>query len=183
MKYPVYVISKGRHDRCLTAKFLLEDGVDFMLVVEPQERELYSKVVSENRIITTPFSNLGLGSIPARNFVWDHSVSLGAKAHWILDDNIMGVMKRVGNEKHHCDSLKAFLYCEDFYDMYDDIGILGLNYDVFVPNGAAVKPFVVNCHVYSFMLIRNDIRARWRGRYNEDTDLCLQSDRYPDQLS
>ena len=29
--------------------------------------------------------------------------------------------------------------------------------------------------VYSTLLIDNSLDIRWRGRYNEDTDLCLQA--------
>ena len=36
------------------------------------------------------------------------------------------------------------------------------------------KPFKNNCHVYSAMLIKNNISYRWRLKYNEDVDLCLQ---------
>jgi len=36
------------------------------------------------------------------------------------------------------------------------------------------KPFKYNCHVYSAMLIKNNIPFRWRLKYNEDVDLCLQ---------
>ena len=32
----------------------------------------------------------------------------------------------------------------------------------------------MNTRIYSFLLIRNDIPYRWRGRYNEDTDLSLR---------
>ena len=42
-KYPVYVISKGRADTCLTANFLLKDKVNFRLVIEPQEYDKYAK--------------------------------------------------------------------------------------------------------------------------------------------
>ena len=35
-------------------------------------------------------------------------------------------------------------------------------------------PFKNNCHVYSAMLIKNDLPYRWRLKYNEDVDLCLQ---------
>jgi hypothetical protein len=35
-------------------------------------------------------------------------------------------------------------------------------------------PFYLNHRVYSCLLIKNDLPYRWRGRYNEDTDLCLQ---------
>ena len=31
-----------------------------------------------------------------------------------------------------------------------------------------------NTRIYSCLLIRNDIPHRWRGRYNEDTDLSLR---------
>ncbi len=45
---------------------------------------------------------------------------------------------------------------------------------MFSPNRKLSPPFVANVHVYSCLLIRNDLPYRWRGRYNEDTDLCLQ---------
>jgi hypothetical protein len=32
----------------------------------------------------------------------------------------------------------------------------------------------VNTRIYSCILIRNDLKHRWRGRYNEDTDLSLR---------
>ena len=88
-KYPVYVISKGRADTCLTANFLLKDKVDFRLVIEPQEYDKYSKHYDSSIIITTPFKNLGQGSIPVRNFVWEHSKSIGAKRHWIMHDHLL----------------------------------------------------------------------------------------------
>ena len=33
---------------------------------------------------------------------------------------------------------------------------------------------LINTRIYSCLLIRNDIPYRWRGRYNEDTDLSLR---------
>jgi len=35
-------------------------------------------------------------------------------------------------------------------------------------------PFKYNCHVYSAMLIKCNLPYRWRLKYNEDIDLCLQ---------
>jgi hypothetical protein len=35
-------------------------------------------------------------------------------------------------------------------------------------------PFILNTRIYSCNLIRNDAPFRWRGRYNEDTDLSLR---------
>ena len=47
-----------------------------------------------------------------------------------------------------------------------------LNYTCFAIN--RIPPFYLNNHVYSTLLIDNKLPYRWRGRYNEDTDLCLQ---------
>jgi hypothetical protein len=72
-KYPIYVISKNRVDVCYTAKFLIKDDMDFKLVVEPQEAQKYKSKFGENRVLILPFSNLGKGSIPARNWCWEHA--------------------------------------------------------------------------------------------------------------
>lgn len=173
-KYPIYVISKGRHDCCHTAKFLTDDKVPFRLVVEPQEADAYASVFGRERLLITPFSNLGQGSIPSRNFVWQHSIEQGAEKHWILDDNILGTWRRYKSRKLRCDSAFAFAASETFADRYSNLAILGLNYYMFAINKASMPPFYLNVHVYSFMLIENAIPYRWRGRYNEDTDLCLQ---------
>lgn len=171
-KYPIYVISKGRHDCCYTADFLVKDNVPFKLVIEPQELDLYLKKYDIKNIIVLPFSNLGLGGIPARNFVWDHALKTGAERHWILDDNIRYIMRTYKGKRIKCKSQPAFKCVEDFTDRYENIGLAGLNYSMFVAGGN--KPFYHNVHVYSFILIKNDLPFKWRGRYNEDTDLCLQ---------
>jgi hypothetical protein len=170
----VYVISKGRADCCHTAKFLMRDGVPFRLVVEPQEAEAYAAVVGPERLLVTPFSNLGRGGIPARNFVWDHAQETGAERHWILDDNILGMWRRWKQRKIRCASPVAFVCMEDFVDRYENVAIAGPNYYMFCPNKVSFPPFFLNAHVYSCLLIRNDLPFRWRGRYNEDTDLCLR---------
>jgi len=35
-------------------------------------------------------------------------------------------------------------------------------------------PTLFNTRIYSCILIKNDLSFRWRGRYNEDTDLSLR---------
>ena len=173
-RYPVYVISKGRAENCLTAKFLTRDRCPFHLVVEPQEAKAYGARHPEARLEVLPFSNLGLGSIPARNWVWEHAKSAGAERHWIFDDNIYNIKRRYEGRRIVCDSNVALCAVEDFTDRYENIAIAGLAYQMFVPGGRKIQPFFLNCHVYSCLLIRNDLAYRWRGRYNEDTDLCLQ---------
>ena len=172
-KYPIYVISKGRADCCYTANFLTADGCPFTLAVEPQEHDEYRKHFPDANIIVTPFKNLGLGSIPVRNFVWEHSKENGHARHWILDDNIRNIYRKYKTNRVRCNATPAFVACEEFTDRYSNIGISGMNYSMFaVPKKQ--PPFYLNNHVYSCLCIDNSLDLRWRGRYNEDTDLCLQ---------
>lgn len=79
-QYPVYVISKGRADvNQHTAAFLQEDGVPHHVVVEPQEADRYIERFGPDQVLVLPFSNLGLGSIPARNWCWEHALEAGAE--------------------------------------------------------------------------------------------------------
>lgn len=173
-RHPIYVISKGRHDCCYTARFLLREGLDFRLVVEPQEVELYEVEFGRARLAVLPFSNLGQGSIPARNWVWEDSIARGARRHWIFDDNILGMWRRWKARKFPCDAAPALYAMEEFVERYENIAIAGPSYYMFAPNRMKCPPFFLNVHVYSSLLIDNTLPFRWRGRYNEDTDLCLQ---------
>ena len=172
-RYPVYVISKGRASTALTPLFLERDGVPHKIVVEPQERDAYANRFGADRVEVLPFSNLGLGGIPARNWCWEHSRAAGARRHWILDDNMRMVRRLYRGKRVRCHAGKAFAATEDFIDRFSNVAVGGLNYSMFVLNDTPV-PFYLNVHVYSCLLIDNALTERWRGRYNEDTDLCLQ---------
>jgi len=176
-KYPVYIISKGRWESRLTSKALEKMKVPYHIVIEPQEYEEYSKVIDAKKILVLPFSNLGLGGIPVRNWVWEHSISIGAEKHWILDDNIRAFRRTNNNKRIQVLDGSSFLACEDFVDRYENIALAGMNYSMFVIPGknAMNKPFILNTRIYSCILIKNDIPYRWRGRYNEDTDLSLRA--------
>ena len=119
--YPVYIVSKGRWDKCITSKQLNLMGVPHRVVVPEDEFSLYSSSLDQE-IVPLPQKYLddydtcdslgdskskGPGS--ARNFCWDHSVS-----------------------------------------------------------------YILNTRIYSCLLMENSSPYRWRGRYNEDTDLSLR---------
>lgn len=172
-RYPIYVPSKGRHDVCLTARFLDRDGVPFHLVVEPQEHDLYAEKWGAGRVLVLPFFNRG-SVIPARNWIKEHSIKEGHERHWQLDDNIRGIRRRWKMQRVPCNAGIALAIAEDFVDRYENVAVAGLNYDKFVVNTQKMPPFYLNAHVYSCTLILNSLPHRWRGRYNEDTDYCLQ---------
>ena len=174
-KYPVFIISKGRSKRCITAIELEHLKVPFSIVVEPQEFEKYSLEFPNVNIIKTPFSSLGQGSIPVRNFVWELAESQGYKKHWIIDDNIQHFYRLHNNDKLRLSDGTCFKVCEDLTDRFTNVKISGLNYHGFCKSTESIPPFYLNTRVYSCTLIDHTLKHRWRGRFNEDTDLCLRS--------
>ena len=174
-EYPVYIISKGRWESRLTSKALEKRDVPYHIVVEPQELDDYAAAIDRDKILVLPFSNLGQGSIPARNWVWEHSVGIGAERHWILDDNIRDFYRLAGNVKYRTDSGATFRVIEDFVNRYENIALAGMQYELLAPRKKKHPPAIVNTRIYSCILIKNDIPYRWRGRYNEDTDLSLRA--------
>lgn len=150
-------------------------NTDYHIVIEPQEYEQYAKVIDPKKILVLPFSNLGQGSIPARNWIWEHAISTGAERHWILDDNIRYFARIYHNKKIRVKTDVCFTVVEDFTDRYENIGLSGLQYSMFVVTSSKYRiPFTLNTRIYSCILIKNDLPYRWRGRYNEDTDLSLR---------
>jgi hypothetical protein len=172
--YPIYIISKGRAKSCLTVRELEMMKVPYKLVIEPQEYEEYSKITNKDNILVLPFGNVRQGSTPARNWVWEHSIGEGHKKHWILDDNIEGFHRLNRNLKPKVTSGTIFKCAEDFTDRYENLALSGFNYYSFCKKTDNVPPLYMNTRIYSCILIRNDIPYRWRGKYNEDTDLSIR---------
>lgn len=190
-KYPIYVISKNRCENKTwhTSFRLSQMCVNHYLVVEPQEYELYFKTFNNEYVKVIKmdmkykddydcFSDIGntnsTGAGAVRNFCWEHSINSGFKWHWVLDDNIDGFNRFYRGHRLLCRTGEVFRSCERFVDKYDNIAIAGLNYSKFCKDGDIVPPYVLNTRIYSMLLIRNNIPYRWRGRYNEDTDLSLR---------
>lgn len=157
----------------MTAKHFLKAGLEFLVAVEPQEYQNYVNALGSNHVLKLPFSNLGLGSYPARNFCWEHSVRNGFKKHFLFDDNINGFDRLNNGVRKMHEPVLPLVTLQEFSNRFINIGISGFNYDGFVTRTTR-KPFTINTHVYSAMLINNEIPFRWRLKYNEDVDLCLQ---------
>ena len=153
-------------------------GVPYHIVIEPQELVQYSASIEREKILTLPFSNLGQGSIPARNWVWEHAIDSGAERHWIMDDNIRWFYRMNQRIRIKVADGTILWIMEDFVDRYTNIALAGPNYASFAMTTLASRgkaPMTLNTRVYSCILIRNDLPYRWRGRYNEDTDLSLRA--------
>lgn len=187
MVAPIYIVSKNRWDRCLTAQALDLMGVPFRVVVEGPQFDAYASTVGAGRLLVLPeeykaaydaCDDLGdrksKGPGAARNFAMDHSIDEGHAWHWVMDDNLHDFHRLHLNLKVPLRSDVGFRATEHFVQRYENVPLAGLNYYSFCKSTDAVPPFVLNTRIYSCLLIRNDIGLRWRGRYNEDTDLSLR---------
>ncbi len=189
-RYPIYIVSKGRYDVRLTADSLERMQVPYHIVVEEFEYEKYKAAVDPKYCTVLvldpqyqkdyetcddiPFGQKSVGPGAARNFAWDHSISIGATSHWVMDDNIAGFYRYYKGKRMMCYNGAIFAAAEDFVDRYENVLMSGLQYRFFAVPSKDRPAYVKNTRIYSCNLIRNDCPFRWRGRYNEDTDLSLQ---------
>jgi len=186
-RYPIYIVSKGRWKNRLTSKALNVMGIPYKIVVEQDQLPMYQAEVGADRCLVLPqryldeydtCDDLGdsksKGPGAARNFVWDHATELGSKRHWVMDDNLDAFHRLNRNIKRESDTPAIFAAMEDFVDRYENVPVAGPNYYSFVKSSDGVPAFVTNTRIYSCLLIQNDAPYRWRGRYNEDTDLSLR---------
>ena len=186
-QFPLYIVSKGRADSRLTVKALEAMRVPHFVVIEEQEFSQYAAVIDPRRLLILDRAyqrdydtcdalgdTKGKGPGPARNFAWEHSMRSGHAWHWVMDDNIRGFYRANRNSQIPVGDGTIFRCMEDFCLRYSNVAMAGPNYKMFCKRKQKTPPFVPNTRIYSCNLLRNDVPFRWRGRYNEDTDLSLR---------
>jgi hypothetical protein len=185
-RFSIYIVSKGRWERNPTRECLEKMKIPYRMIVEESQYDDYAKYMDKENLLILPEKykkeydtfwkdeDKRTGPGPARNFAWDHSISEGHDWHWVMDDNIESFVRLNKNRKVECTSGTIFYVCEQYVLRYTNIGQAGLNYTIFCPSSDSRPVVKFNTRIYSCLLIRNDIPFRWRGRYNEDTDLSLR---------
>jgi len=174
-RYPIYIITKGRHESRSTSRALEGMGVPYYIAVEPQEYDDYCSVIDPKKVLKLPFSNHGKGSGPARNWCWEHSQANGFKRHWLMDDNIAEFWRVHKNKRYRVDKGSAiFRSTEDFVDRFENVALAGLQYKFFVVDDYDYPPYILNTRIMSCFLIDNDCPEKWRGKFNEDVDLSIR---------
>jgi hypothetical protein len=186
-RYPILIPSKSRAKTATTPRVLDRLGVPYRIVVEAEQHDEYAEHFPADRLLVLPveyqqeyetFDDLGdsksKGPGPARNFIWETTLAEGAPWHWVMDDNIALFARLHRNERIPVGDGTWFHACETFSLRYRNVGMAGPQYWMFVPSRKPWPPFTTGNRIYSCNLIRNDLPYRWRGRYNEDTDLSLR---------
>ena len=190
LQFPLFIVSKGRHESMMTSKALTKMKVFHRIVVEPDQAKDYKTAIAKFKLKAEVIEmdmcykekyelcdDLGLtrstGPGPARNFAWDQSIKEGFKWHWIMDDNLRNFKILNYNTRIKCEAPGYWRAMEDFVLRYKNIAMAGPDYQAFAPDKRKHPPFLVNTRIYSCNFIRNEVKWRWRGRYNEDTILSL----------
>jgi hypothetical protein len=173
-RYPIFIPTRDRwqKDRRWTIKALLRDGVPFRAVVVPSQVKDYEPIVGKDRLLVLPNDKMILRD--SRNWIRTFAEAEGHARHWQLDDNIKEFRRLYYGRRIPCHAGIALRVCEDLTDRYSNVGLSGLNYQMFVPAETPV-PFYLNVHVYSCTLVNHAMPYRWRLIYNDDTDICLQA--------
>ena len=188
-RHPVYINTKGRAERQLTANALLKLGITPNLIVEDAEHDAYAKANPECNIIVWPqrlFDEYektpGMDPHPTtgvgRNMAYEHSVEHGHSHHWIMDDNIRHFCILNHGRIHQLGSQTPFVWHEHLMDRFVNLGGLCLAMRTFISRSndtqsATSHKLVLNTRLYCAMLMNNEMMTdsgiRWRRGYNEDT--------------
>jgi len=174
-RYPICIPSKGRADCQTTGKCLDKMGVNYRFFVEDNEYKKYCEHVGSEHVVKMPFHDLGKGSIPARNYIWEWAKEKKCKRHWTVDDNIQNWYRANHTRRLMVEGGGFFHAMEDFVDRYQNVAMAGPHHIGFCAVGhSKIDPVLWNSRVYSCILLDTSLPHRWRGRYNEDTDLSIR---------
>jgi hypothetical protein len=176
-RYPIFIPSKGRALKQHTAKMLTKDGIDFKIVVEPQEVAAYSEKWGEH-LLVLPENNRGL--VYSRNWIFEYSVAAGDVRHWQFDDDVMWLIRLNKGRRFYCAANIALAAAEDFVERYENVALASFNSEFFLAclaDGSSRThwpPFYRNARCYTNFLVLNSLPNRFRYPSNEDTDMTLQ---------
>jgi hypothetical protein len=171
IRYPAYVLSKGRSDIEGVADLFIEAGVPFRIVVEPQDEKPYGARFGKDRLVVMPKNNGGVTYV--RNYAKDHATEEGFDFHWQFDDNIKRFFLRDNGKAHKVDPGWAIRVVEGVVDGYTNIGGANFANSGFVFGYDNREPITLNSQVYCAMLLSNNVRSRFR-ECHEDTDYSMQ---------
>lgn len=176
-RYPIFIPSKGRWEYRWTMKAFDNIGVDYQVVVEPQQFDNYAEYIPVDRLICLPHQDRGL--VVTRNWVWDYAQAQGYEKFWTFDDNIESFWRFNHNSKARIRTPNFLSAIEDWAGRYQNVPIIGMHYYMFIKSrynkSNEGRPVSFNTRVYSNMLIETAAPFRNRGFFNDDTDLCLQA--------
>lgn len=119
--FKIFIPSKGRAPS-KTAELLISQGLDFNIVVEPQDAEAYS--IYGNKVIVLPENNQGIAYV--RNYI----LGLNKDWFWMLDDDITAFYRAEGGKNVKISFASIHALEQKFSGPISDpnLAIVGLEY-------------------------------------------------------
>lgn len=189
-QYPIYIPTYKRHNTCYTAISLEKLGIkSYHLVIRNTAEEItnYTNAIEKFKLthaILLPIDDdfykdqeeQGNGySIIPRNFAYQHAINANYTHHWIIDDNIKGFyMKNKGVILPFENTCYPLVFVEEYMKQYSSLAQCAIQYKHLGFSSSDRNIIILNSRCYSCILLKHINGYRWRGKYNEDTDLSLR---------
>lgn len=169
LRYPIYILSKGRAGTCKTPGLLNDCGVPFTLVVEPQDAQSYGERFPGVGIHVLTENDRGIAF--ARSSTKDRSMGRGEEWHWQIDDDIKSFRRRVDGKNLRDEASNVLSEAEDYVSYHTNIGLAGLCHITFA--WTQRTPLNINRQCATVVLVKAN-KLRWRDGVIEDTDYSMQ---------
>ena len=167
--WPVFICSKGRAQTTKTPKLFK----NCIVVVEPQEREKYSKHFPEKIIYVLAENNKGVAF--ARNSIFDNCAYNKIEKFWILDDDVLKFYECIGKGTFPIEAEKALLMAQKDFETNKPWKMGSLEYKQF---GWAKKDKIEFNRACDCIVAYNspaEIRFDESLKVLEDRDLAIQT--------
>lgn len=156
-KYKIYIPSKGRPTTVKTSVTL--GGLDYVLVVEPQDYDEYTKVYPQNQVLRLDKNDQGLAYV--RNFIKKYSTEKGEEYHWQMDDDIerFQARHRTSTKNKDITPILAISIVEECHSKYTNVAISGICANAFA--FSKKYPVQKNRLAYQCVLVSNNNPLEW----------------------
>lgn len=179
IKYPICILSFGRHNKFgYTHKLLSDLNIFHYLFIEKQEKQEYLEWYNDTYcklVVCDNFSLQNQGGSIMRNYIIDYCKNILKKNRvWMLDDNIKRFMRYHNGVKNVIKSKCIFTSVEEYIQDIKNVGIVSHNLSSFITEGDKRSVIVKNTKCYSSLLIPTDNDIRFNDKYNEDVLISIR---------
>ncbi len=176
-KYPVCILSLGRHNENGTTHILLSKmKIPHKLYIEPKEEKQYKEWYNPEycQLVVAPvnLSEYKMGGSQMRNYILTDNCKDFDRV-WMLDDNITNWVRYYQGTKHNIECPEIFTSIEKYVDRHTNIGVASHNFSPLISEGDCRVCIAKNTKCYSSMLVPTTMRFNYK--YNEDVLLSIEN--------
>lgn len=172
VRWPIFVPTRGRATLHRTTRELDAAGLDYRLVIEPQEHATYARHHPAHRLLVLDQNNRGIAY--SRNWIKQRALEEGAARHWQIDDDAQAFLLRRDGKPHRISARNALAVVEEVVDNCTNIGSACLSAAAYAFGHDKRAPIKYNGIVYGCILLRSSAPVTFQADVPEDCDATLQ---------